>query len=510
VSTPVTAVRAWNSFGFYPTYVSGSQPAGPQEPIKAGVILTGGPLQLTKTVTGAAAQYAPTSFQADVSCTVGGVAVALGAKASVTLSAANQYTARIDGIPSGAECAIAEHGADGSYGESSRSVTPGTITIAAADATAPVPAGRLQSVVSADLNGDGRADLVRVTRAGRATVKAGDGLGHYKKVVVRDNTSFVGRSLITSVGDLNGDHHNDLVARIDSGKGAGKLALYLGKGNGTFKRVARPVKTVGATQILAPGDVSGDGKPDLIVRTAASSTLYRGAGTGRFAAGTPYVATAGRVGTPIDTGLNLPSATQLMNAGDWNRDGNADLISRNTDGNLYLYLGNGQGRFAPGTLLAGGFGAVTLLSAGGDITGDGYPDLQGQVNGAMRIYPGRGAAGLAASYVSHSAISGKKQVAVGLWTADGAPDAIFVNAKSTVLYPGNGPGGLTNPVTIGGSLTGYSWVIGVSNMRGTGKSALIVRDAAGSLYEIDPTATGMLGTPQLLGSGYSGYDLADG
>ena len=163
------------------------------------------------------------------------------------------------------------------------------------------------------------------------------------------------------------------------------------------------------------------------------------------------------------------------------------------------------GRFAAGTLLASGFGGVSLLSAGGDITGDGYPDLQGQINGAMRIYPGRGAAGLGPSYVSHSAIAGTKQVAVGLWTADGAPDAIFLNAKSTVLYPGNGPGGLTNPVTIGGALTGYSWVIGVSD---AGRSALIVRNAAGSLYRIDPTSTGMLGTPQLLGGGYSGYDLA--
>ncbi|SEI16452.1 MULTISPECIES: DUF5979 domain-containing protein [unclassified Leifsonia] len=148
VSAPVTAVRAWNSFGFYPTYVSGSQPAGPQEPIKAGVILTGGPLQITKTVTGAAAQYAPASFQADVVCTVTGVPVDLGGNASVTLSAANQYTARIDGIPTGAQCAVTEHGADGSYGESSRSVTPGSVTIAAADATAPVPAGQQVAIVN--------------------------------------------------------------------------------------------------------------------------------------------------------------------------------------------------------------------------------------------------------------------------------------------------------------------------------------------------------------------------
>lgn len=149
VTAPVTGVRAWNSFGFYPTYVSGSQPAGPQEPIKSGVILTGGPLQITKTITGDAAQYAPTSFVADVVCTIEGVKVDLGSASSVTLSKAGGYTARIDGIPVGASCAVTEHGADGSYGESSRTVTPSSVIIAtAADATAAVPAG--QSVAIAN------------------------------------------------------------------------------------------------------------------------------------------------------------------------------------------------------------------------------------------------------------------------------------------------------------------------------------------------------------------------
>lgn len=148
VSAPVTGVRAWNSFGFYPSYVTGTQPAGPQEPIKAGVILPGGPLQITKSVTGAAAAYAPTSFDADVACTVDGVNVDLGTAKTVTLSAGNAYTARIDGIPVGASCAVTEHGVAGSYGESTRSVTPSSVTIAAADAGQPVPAGQAVSIVN--------------------------------------------------------------------------------------------------------------------------------------------------------------------------------------------------------------------------------------------------------------------------------------------------------------------------------------------------------------------------
>jgi|GEM_PF-572379 len=457
-----------------------------------------------------------------------------------------------------------------------------------------------QAVISADLTGDGRADLVKVSRSGRMSLRPGDGAGHFGAAVRKNKTLFVGRSLVTGVGDLNGDGHNDLVAKITApGHNKGRISIYLGRGDGRFTRTAQhKVSLKGATQLIYAGDVSGDGRSDLLVRTKSGLVLYRGTGTGRFGAGTAVAGhpwssydgivgagdvngdghndlmvrdasgngwvlpgdgaggfgaplgpvaglkamgrivgsapvmgqglldVVGRSGTslqvaadqtvtstglgaPIDTGVNLANATQLLNAGDWNRDGNSDLITRNTDGNLYLYLGNGQGRFGAPTLLATGFGAVTLLSAAGDITGDGWPDLQGQVGGAMQIWPGQGTAGLAAGYVSHSAISATRQVAVGLWTADGAPDALFVKSKKTVLYPGNGPGGLTNPVTVGGSLSAYNWVIGVSNVRNSGHSGLIVRDASGSLYEIDPTAAGMLGTPQLLGSGFGRFDLAD-
>ncbi|MGO4301657.1 DUF5979 domain-containing protein [Leifsonia sp. RAF41] len=148
VTAPVTGVRAWNSFGFYPTYASGSQPAGPQEPIKAGVILTGGPLQVTKTVTGPAAQYAPTSFIANVACTIDGVAVVLGANASVTLSSANGYKATVDGIPTGAVCQVVERGTTGSYGESTRTVTPSSVTIAAADVARSLSAPQTIAIVN--------------------------------------------------------------------------------------------------------------------------------------------------------------------------------------------------------------------------------------------------------------------------------------------------------------------------------------------------------------------------
>jgi len=403
-------------------------------------------------------------------------------------------------------------------------VVPSVATTAARVSAAPMARpSTVQSVVSPDLTGDGRADLVKVTKKGVAKIRPGNGAGHYSHAIRKAKKQFVGRVLVTAVGDLNRDGHNDLVAKIrKKGKNKARLSIYLGRGNGTFKRSAEhSVNLLGVAALSGPGDVTGDGRRDLVARKSNGVTeTLPGRGNGTFGAPVTTASTTAStspagtprstvLGKPIYTGLTLPNANLLLNAGDWNRDGYSDLISRNTDGGLYLYLGNGRGQFGAPTRIGTGFGSVGLLSAAGDITGDGYPDLQGQAGGAMRIYPGRGAAGFAASYVSHSAITAKKQIAVGRWTGDGAPDALFAKGKKTLLYPGNGPGGLTNPINIGGSLTGYSWIIGVGNVRGTGRSAVIVRNSAGALYEIDPTATGLLGTPRLLGSGYGGYDLAD-
>jgi hypothetical protein len=374
-----------------------------------------------------------------------------------------------------------------------------------------------QSIVSPDLTGDGKPDLVKVTKKGVAKVRPGDGAGHYGAPVSKDKKHFVHRRLVTAVGDVNGDGHNDLVAKITKkGKNKGRLSIYLGRGNGTFvRRAQHSVNLHGMVGLTGPGDVTGDGHPDLVARRSSGTTVtLPGTGAGTFGAPVSTappgpVPTGSGLGALIPTGLAIPNANLLLNAGDWNRDGFDDLITRNTDGNLYLYLGNGQGHFAAPTLLATGYGAVTLLTAAGDITGDGWPDLQGQVNGTMYIWPGQGAAGLAAGYPSHKAITAKQQVAVGRWDGDGAPDALFVKAKKTVLYPGNGPGGLTNAVTIGGSLTAYDWVIGVSNLGLSGAPGLIVRQrTTGNLYQIGRGPNGQLAAPVLLGSGFGGYDLA--
>ncbi|MDO9456868.1 FG-GAP-like repeat-containing protein [Nocardioides sp.] len=248
-------------------------------------------------------------------------------------------------------------------------------------------------------------------------------------------------------------------------------------------------------------NVAGVAQPDLIVRRTSD-------GQG-FVIPLRKTATGYVRGTPIATGIDLSTQNRILNAGDWNRDGKTDLISRRTStGTLYLRPGLGNGKFGEAIELATGFGKVGLLAAVGDMTGDGWPDLMGQPSGgAMRIYPGRGAKGLAASYVAYSAVPGTQQIPVGLWDGDGAPDVIARNGSKLTLYPGNGPGGLTGARALSFDATPYDAFIGVSDMDLTGHPDLLARKrSTGQLVLIPGTTTGF-GKPVVVGSGYGSFNL---
>ncbi|HWM35459.1 MAG TPA: DUF5979 domain-containing protein [Pseudolysinimonas sp.] len=109
VTAPVTNQRAWNTFGVFATF-------GPSytdrrvEPVRAGVQLASGPLQVQKVKIGDGAPWSPTSLAASVTCTVAGVNVVLPASGALTLAMSNgtPYAARLDGIPVGSVCDIAE------------------------------------------------------------------------------------------------------------------------------------------------------------------------------------------------------------------------------------------------------------------------------------------------------------------------------------------------------------------------------------------------------------------
>jgi hypothetical protein len=84
--------------------------------------------------------------------------------------------------------------------------------------------------------------------------------------------------------------------------------------------------------VTARADWSGDQKADVLaVDSAGKLLLYRGTGTGAFVPG---------AGQAIGTGWG--GFTALLAPGDWSGDGKPDLLARTPDGRLLLYRGNGR------------------------------------------------------------------------------------------------------------------------------------------------------------------------
>jgi hypothetical protein len=354
-------------------------------------------------------------------------------------------------------------------------------------------AGYRSLAATGDLDGDGKADLLARDAAGALWALPGTGTGRFG-TAVKVAGSWAGWGTVSGFGDFNRDGLADVFVR-EGAKEAGWIVPstgHLGFGSplGPITRVQGAGTVVGAARYV------GDRLPDVVSRKDGNVLTYPNLGSVDLL-------------PALDTGLDLPSANALLNAGDWDRDGYSDLVYRTDRGTLFLRRGDGRGHFSTRIRLAPGFDQVRLLAAVGDMTGDGWPDLMGQPAGSsMRIYPGRGLDGLLPSYAAHSAIDAGRQVAVGRWDSDGAPDSLFRNGSALSLYPGNGPGGLVGGKRLGLDVAAYDWVIGVSDLRVGGHSDVIVREkATGRLFALQGSAKGF-GLRRALGGGMGIYDLA--
>lgn len=353
--------------------------------------------------------------------------------------------------------------------------------------------GYRRLAATGDVTGDGRADLVALARDARLWVLPGTGAAAFGARRAAGG-SWSGVTTLTGYGDLTADGRGDLLVRRGP---SGAAYVAPARGDGTFGHLLGPVPGLaGIGAVAGAVQLVGDRAPELVHRTGSTLGMRVDSGT---------TETRPR----IRTNVVARGATALLNAGDWDRDGRGDLVLRDRAGHLLLRRGDGRGRFTAATTIASGFSGVRLLSAVGDMTGDGYPDLMGQPRGrAMRIYPGRGTAGLATSYVAHAAIRATTQAGVGRWTGDGAPDSLLVRDGRVTLYPGNGPGGLTRPRAVAGDLSRYDGMVGVSDADQDGHADVVVRErATGYLWLLPGTSSGF-GPRRFLAEGTGGYDLA--
>jgi FG-GAP-like repeat len=137
----------------------------------------------------------------------------------------------------------------------------------------------MELLTTADLNGDGKADLVTTTISQQVgpnsglNIMLGDGHGSFTA-----GAKYAINPTLAAVGDLNRDGHMDIVASTPD-----KSTILLGNGTGTFSTAGtvntslfngqtiflNPTQTIAHTNYLFVKDVNGDGIPDVLVEDMA-------------------------------------------------------------------------------------------------------------------------------------------------------------------------------------------------------------------------------------------------
>lgn len=221
-----------------------------------------------------------------------------------------------------------------------------------------------QGVTIADMDGDGRRDIVAVDGARGVVIARQLASGSW--MVVRSPGVYRAASpehdqRHVAVADIDGDGHPDVVTVAGIDRPAVTIAAGDGRGRVRAARMLRPagLDSVGADGQLA--DLDGDGRPDLVLATIRSGRFRR--------SGRGITVLAGRPRGTFAAAMHpaaISSAGRVV-ATDLNGDGDRDLIVDRA-----IVLARGGGRFAAPRALGhpASFGPVLQQVRGRRVIGE--------------------------------------------------------------------------------------------------------------------------------------------
>jgi hypothetical protein len=220
-------------------------------------------------------------------------------------------------------------------------------------------------IAIADMNGDGKLDVVGVSLSGTVSILHGDGTGKFTTTEFSTGR----RSYTVRVADVNGDRRPDiLIAGTEEDHTMYTLRLLTARADGSFEP---PVilRRDGSGFALAVADLDANGTMDIVVTDGYTTgknnavVVLRGSGNGTFTEWQRLPV------APYDPEFGT-SAT--VTTGDFNGDGRIDIAAATDFGYATTYVQNAARVFETASqLYAQGWSSI----AAGDLNGDGADDL---------------------------------------------------------------------------------------------------------------------------------------
>jgi hypothetical protein len=180
---------------------------------------------------------------------------------------------------------------------------------------------------------------------------------------------------------------------------------------------------------------------------------------------------------------------------------------------MWLYRGTGGGGLRDRVVLVRDWGTRTFLVGAGDMDRDGDPDLVSRTpDGRIWVNAGDGRTGMERRYVAREKMFRADVVtAAGYWNDDGARDLIVRRASTDQLYlvPGTADGvlGRPEPLPGGRNFSAYDRIIGVGYFDRDGHADVVARERGkGRLWLFAGSKSG-LRPREYVASGMNRYDL---
>jgi hypothetical protein len=217
-----------------------------------------------------------------------------------------------------------------------------------------------------------------------------------------------------ATGDFNGDGTTDVLFKYTNG------ALYDWQvSNGVYSSGHSVGVVPSGFSIVGTGDFNGDGTTDILIQNTTTEQVEA------LIVRNNAVTSTSVIGTPSPTGM-----WKLFDTGDFNGDGQTDVLFRNSNSGAMLdwIVSNGK-TITQNSISSPGVGWTYV--ANGDVNGDGTSDLIFEYsNGALSDWQMANGKVVSSHSLGKAVPSGFTVVGTGDFTGNGISDVLIENAST--------------------------------------------------------------------------------